>query len=215
MEAVNAEASTPRVNFKIDSLPKLSNRGTDYVTWKRAWLIAFSYLQLNEVLENVIVSRQSPRRFEAHAMLMQAVEPDLISFIAGFDNPAAAWAGLRDRYDRDTGMNSVHLLKTITELRMTPDASYREHMDTFHATWQRMVSRCTSSERPVARALRAAFESDEVKGCFFLTTLPDSAENVVDNLLSKDVTSYSAIEPKLLDLADKHLDPEPTSNTAY
>jgi hypothetical protein len=48
------------------------------------------------------------------------------------------------------------------------------------------------------------FESDEVKGSFFLTTLPDAMYNVVDNLSTQKDLTFTTIEPKMLDLANRH-----------
>ena len=70
---------------------------------------------------------------------------------------------------------------------------------------------------PVATALRNVFTSEDVKGYFFLTTLPETMENVIDNLVSKDTTKYSTIESKMLDLCEKPLDMATTftSTSAY
>ena len=48
------------------------------------------------------------------------------------------------------------------------------------------------------------FTSDDVKGSFFLITLPDTMDHIVDNLSTRELTSFTAIELKLLDLAEKH-----------
>ena len=66
-----------------------------------------------------------------------------------------------------------------------------------------MEQRCNSSNKSVASALKNLFISEEVKGYFFLTTLPDVIENIVDNLLSKDIVKYLSIESKMLDLTEK------------
>jgi hypothetical protein len=59
------------------------------------------------------------------------------------------------------------------------------------------------------------FNYDEVKGSFFLTTLPDTMDHIVDNLSARDLTSFTAIEPKLFDLAEKHtLDVDSSAKTA-
>ena len=78
------------------------------------------------------------------------------------------------------------------------------HLDTFHNNWTKMYQRCTNSTKPVAAALRNAFESVDVKEYFFLTTLPDEMENVIDNIVSKDVTRHSAIESKMLSTSNDH-----------
>ena len=217
MATAGTTDNTPRLSFKVDNLPKLSSRGTDFTTWKNAWTITFSYLSLNDLLDDTKpASSTSPRQFKAHALLMQAVESDLIGFVTGFETPSAAWKGLLNQYNRDTSLNNVHLLRQLTELRMPPDSSLRNHMNNFHQSWKRMSSRCNSSSKPVAAALRSTFASDEVKSYFFLSTLLDTYDNVVDNLINKDLISYSQIKAKMLDLANKHSNADtPDGATAY
>ncbi|KAF2848230.1 hypothetical protein T440DRAFT_536828 [Plenodomus tracheiphilus IPT5] len=51
--------------------------------------------------------------------------------------------------------------------------------------------------------MKPMFESNEVKGSF-LTTLPDTMDNVINNLSAQGLTKYVDLEPKILDIADKH-----------
>ena len=147
---------------------------------------------------------------------MQAIKPDFINFVTGFETLSVAWKGLLNQYDKDISFNSIHLFQQLIELRMSSNSSLREHFDTFHQSWKRMFSRCNSSSKPVAAALRNTFASDEVKGYFFFSTLPDTYDNVVDNLISKDLTGYGQVEAKMLDLVDKHSNTDmPESVTAY
>ena len=188
MATAGATDSTPHLSFKVDNLPKLSSHSTDFTTWKNAWTIAFSYLSLNDLLNDTKdAGATSPRRFEAHALLMQAVEPDFISFVTGFETPSATWKGLLNQYDRDTGLNSVHLLQQLIELQMSSDSSLKKHFNTFHQSWKRMSSHCNFSSKLVAAALRNIFVSDEIKSYFFFSTLPDTYDNVVDNFISKNL----------------------------
>ena len=140
----------PRFSFKTDSLPKLSARGDNFVSWKNAWNIAFNCLQLQPVIKATTYNDDSPKRWEAHAFLISSVEPDLIEFVTSYDHPAKAWKALCERYDRDTGLSSVHLLRSITEIRMAPETSLRDHLDAFHRAWMKMEQRCNSSTKPVA-----------------------------------------------------------------
>ncbi|KAF2241467.1 hypothetical protein BU26DRAFT_178542 [Trematosphaeria pertusa] len=52
--------------------------------------------------------------------------------------------------------------------------------------------------------MKPIFESDDVKGSFFLSTLPDTLDHVIDNFSTRDITRFSAMEPKILDIADKY-----------
>lgn len=52
--------------------------------------------------------------------------------------------------------------------------------------------------------MKHIFDSDNVKGSFFLATLPDTIDNVIDNLSTRDVTAFQDIEPKILNISEKH-----------
>ena len=67
-----------------------------------------------------------------------------------------------------------------------------------------MAKRCASSLQSVAKAIKAMFKLDEVKGSFFLATLLDTIDYVINNLSSRNVTKFVDIEPKILDISDKH-----------
>lgn len=48
--------------------------------------------------------------------------------------------------------------------------------------------------------MRTLFKNDKVKGSFFLTTLPDAIDNIVDNLSSQNPTTFAQIELKMMDI---------------
>lgn len=52
--------------------------------------------------------------------------------------------------------------------------------------------------------MKAVFDSDKVKGSFFLTTLPDSMDTIIDNLSTGNITTFKQIELKMLDIHEKH-----------
>ena len=58
------------------------------------------------------------------------------------------------------------------------------HLDDFYQRWIRMQRRCESSKQSVAMSMKLLFNSDKVKGSFFLATLPDTMDNVIDNLVT-------------------------------
>lgn len=78
-------------------------------------------------------------------------------------------------------------------------ADLHMHLDAFRSLWHKLATRTATSQKPVAKAMKSMFDSDEVKGSFFLTTLPEQMDHVVDNLGTQTLTKYSDIEPKMLD----------------
>ena len=49
--------------------------------------------------------------------------------------------------------------------------------------------------------MQPLFRTDELKGVQFLTTLPNTMRNIVDDITSKDIVGYSLMKPKMLDIA--------------
>lgn len=206
------------IGFELDfsSLPKLKSKGDNYTEWRSAWTVAFKYAGLWTLVSG---SRRRPTPdvsttagtqeqwdtddSKALVMLMSSVDSDLIIAVTTSDNAASAWTYLANRFDRDTSNHSIAMFKTLTSLRYTDGADLREHLDEFHQLWQRLYKRSIASNQPVAKALRPVFESDDVKGSFFLTTLPEQMDHVVDNLATRNVTAYASIEAKMLDIADQ------------
>ena len=205
------------ISFKFDasSLPKIDSRGNNYTVWKSGLTVAFRYYGL---LKLVLGKESKPnasagseaqddwdkRDNQALMMLLSTVDTDVLTLISVFPTSAEAWMALQGRFDRDTGNSSILLFRSLTSLRYQDGDDLRHHLDEFHRIWTRMTARCHSSDQSVAKALRSVFDSDEVKGSFYLATLPESMDNVVDNLSTQEVTAFQDIETKMLDIAEHH-----------
>ena len=48
------------------------------------------------------------------------------------------------------------------------------------------------------------FNSNKVKGSFFLATLPETIDNIIDNLSTRNITAFQNIKPKILDISEKY-----------
>ncbi|KAL2395076.1 Retrovirus-related Pol polyprotein from transposon TNT 1-94 [Exophiala dermatitidis] len=201
------------VSFKLDpaSLPKLAPRGDNYSEWRPSWTLAFRYAKLWDVVSGKKTrTEENQEQWEeddtkALVMLLSAVHTDLTLTVTGYDTSAKAWAALAERFDRDTGNSTIYLFRNITTLRYKDGDDLQKHLDEFHGLWQKMQKRCQSSNQEVAKAMRPVFDSDQVKGSFFLATLPDTMDNIIDNLNTKEISKFVDIEPKMLDIAEKHL----------
>lgn len=136
-------------------------------------------------------------------MLLSAIHADLTTKIASCETSAEAWKSLAERFDRDTGNATIYLFRMLTSLRHEEGGDLQQHLDAFRSLWTKLSTRTTTSQKPVARAMKSMFNSDEVKGSFFLTTLPESMDHIVDNLSTQNLTSFSDIEPKMLDIATR------------
>ena len=113
---------------------------------------------------------------KAMIVLISSIHSDLTLNLTTCEQSAKAWKYLAGRFDRDTGNTSIQLFRTLTGLRLRDGDDLRTHLDLFHQTWTRMQKRCISSSQAVAKSMLPIFESDDVKGSFFLTTLPESMD---------------------------------------
>lgn len=203
--------------FKLDptSLPKLASDGSNYLDWRPAWKRAFRYAGLLKIIEGdkakPSAASSSPAEQDAwdheddqaFVMLLSAVHNDLSPKVTSCETSAAAWKDLSDRFDRDTGNATIYLFRMLTSLRYEDGDDLHAHLDAFRSLWQKLATRTATSQKPVAKAMKAMFDSDEVKGSFFLTTLPEQMDHVVDNLSTSNLTKYADIEPKMLDIATR------------
>jgi transposase InsO family protein len=203
--------------FKLDpsNLPKLSARGDNYADWRSAWTIAFKHAGVykNAIANDCHVDDEA-KDTQALVMILSSVHSDHTVTIANCASAHEAWNHLKERFDRDTGNSTIYQFRALTSLRYQDGEDLQKHLDDFHQHWTRMAKRCSSSKQSVAKAMKPIFESQEVKGSFFLATLPDTMDNIIDNLNMKDITKFTEIEPKMLDLAARH-SLESSEQTAY
>jgi hypothetical protein len=194
-----------------ESLPKLTSRGDNSLGWRSAWQIAFRYAELWPIFSGKTkrpdTAGNTQNDWDANdnkalVMLISAVHSNLTMSVTSCDTATEAWAHLAGRFDRDTGNMSIALFRSLTNLRYNDGDDLRLHLNEFHQRWTRIASRCAALSQTVAKAMTKMFESDEVKGSFFLSTLPDTMDTIIDNLSTRNLTAIKDIEPKILDVAD-------------
>jgi hypothetical protein len=226
--------------FKLDpsALPKLSVNGVNYNEWRAAWTLAFKYAELWDVVnppltETVSATTRETRSTAAAAdagkaavkvdeakdtkamvMLVSSVDKDLTMMVLSCETSAKAWAHLKDQFDRDTGNLTIYQFRALTSLRYVDGEDLKAHLNAFNQAWQQLAKKCRASSQPVAVSLCTLFESDDVKGSFFLSTLPNTLDHVIDSFATRDVTKFSEMEPKILDIAEKYTI-NSDSTTAY
>ncbi|PUU82334.1 hypothetical protein B9Z19DRAFT_968663, partial [Tuber borchii] len=139
------------------------------------------------------------------------------------DTPTA-WAKLQEKFDRKTPTSLHSLLKSIITLRCSNKRAIAAHIEKYDELWQRLLertseaaSRTRDADSPSKDSLEAVLlplaNSEVAKGAFFLTSLPSTLDNVVDNLTTKESATYYEVCTRLLDLypAEQPAD----TNTAF
>jgi len=123
-----------------------------------------------------------------------------------------------------TGKHPPALLKTIVTLRCRNKREIASHIEKYDELWQRLLERSsqattlstapkTNSKDMLEAVLLPLANSNVAEGAFFLTTLPTSLDNVVDNLMTQESANYDDDCSKLPDLYSHESPAEP--NTAF
>ncbi|KAK4084477.1 uncharacterized protein Triagg1_957 [Trichoderma aggressivum f. europaeum] len=222
--------------FKLDpsSLPQLTSKGDNYADWRPAWKIAFEWCEIWDVIDQkpptaataaatatddpaataaaaIVAAAANEKRKKdnnkAMVMLMSAVHADHLPMITTAATAHQAWTSLQDRYDRDTAHSTIHQFRHLTSMRYDDQDDLVAHLDTFHQAWSHLERRCRSSSQELAKNLTPVFSSEAIKGSFFLSTLPESMDNIINNLSSRNINKFIDIEPEMLDIAQRRAQP--------
>jgi len=160
----------------------------------------------------------------AKGFILLNIDRGLMPLISSAQDAPTAWAKLEERFDRKTPTSLHSLLKTIVTLRCSNKREIASHIEKYDELWQRLLERSSQATTPstatktnskdmLEAVLLLLANSNVAKGAFFLTTLPTSLDNVVDNLITKESANYDDVCSKLLDLYS-HESPAET-NTAF
>jgi hypothetical protein len=67
-----------------------------------------------------------------------------------------------------------------------------------------MAKRSITLEQPITKAIRPIFKSNNVKGSFFLVTLLDTMDNIINNLSTRNILLFRDIKLKILNITKKY-----------
>ena len=98
-----------------------------------------------------------------------------------------------------------HRQESIDRHLLSPsDLGLLHHINQYDTLWNRLHLRCSTAS-PTDRytlpfVFKSVFESPEAKAALLLRSLPESMNNIVDNLQTKEDLTYDHVYNKLLDL---------------
>lgn len=70
-----------------------------------------------------------------------------------------------------------------------------------------MNAKCKASSQELARNLGAVFSSESIEGSFYLSTLSESMDNIINNLSSRNANRLMDIEPEMLNISQRRAQP--------
>jgi len=220
-------------SLNIPQIEKLHG-AANYHTWRS---IATTFLDIMGVWDVVTGKTAKPDSTEttseaswirlsqrAKGFLLLNIDRGLMPLISTAQDAPTAWAKLEEKFDRKTPTSLHTLLKTIVTLRCNNKREISAHIEKYDELWQRLLERASeattrskASDSTSHDALEAVLlplaNSAVAKGAFFLTSLPTSLDNVVDNLTTKELATYMDVCAKLLDLYPQEQPAD--TNTAF
>ena len=80
----------------------------------------------------------------------------------------------------------------------------QDHLTNFNNDWSRLRERTSSSKDELGKSFLALTQSNHAKAAFLLVSLPESMNNIVDNLQTKPNLTFEDVHARLLDLNANH-----------
>jgi len=133
-------------------------------------------------------------------MLNTAVDHTILPNIANTDTAADAWKTLKDLYDRDTANTTITLLKTVLDRKLEDGTAIHDHLNSFNNDWARLQTCTSNTKDELDRCLQTLTQSNHTKAAFLLVSLPESTNNIIDNLQTKENLTFEDVHSRLLDL---------------
>jgi len=208
-------------SYKLCSIPKLS-RSENYSTWRG---ISEYVLHLFNCWELVLGMEEIPREetddegdvtnFEkideyrdhyqyASAYFLETIEPQWLILLATHKTPPAIWQAFKDKFARENTSSFFDQFNSVFDTKYDTLYLLSDHINKYDTLWNRLHLRCstaTSSDRyTLPFAFQSVFESPKAKAAILLRSLPESMNNIVDNLQTKEDLTYDHVYNKLMDL---------------
>ena len=202
--------------YKLSSIPKLT--GTeDYRHWRdisqyvlelfNCWDILLETDTIDQYDEdedyNTFVDFQGRYQYAA-TYFIQTVDPTLLIILTTQKTPSKIWTTLEDKFSREHTSSFFDQLNSVFDTKYDASDPISEHINKYDTQWNRLQLRCataTASDRyALPFAFKSVFESTEAKAALLLHSLPESMNNIVDNVQTKEDLIYDHVYRRLLDL---------------
>ena len=206
--------STSTSGIKLD-IKKLTGQ-SNYVTWRANMMVYLEYLDVADIIDGTPAPSTDSSTYPAwqkkdrtaRLAILMAVDDTWLHIVSASASANAPWTALQNQFDRHNVTSVHHLLHTFVNTKMDKQ-TLPEYLNHFDQTWTRLQQRVqnASSDDNLANGLKTMLSNSAVKASFLQFSLPDTYNNIVDNLVTKKV-DYDDAYTHLLDL------PSPSSGSA-
>jgi len=207
-------------SLNIPQIEKLHG-ATNYHTWRS---ISTTFLDIMGVWDVVMGKTPKPDGNDtaaeaswvrlsqcAKGFILLNIDRGLMPLISNASDAPTAWAKLEEKFHRKIKTSLHSLLKNIVTLSCRNKREIAALIEKYDELWQRLLERtyaATSRSRDANSGSKDTLEavllplanSEVAKGAFFVTSLPTTLDNVVDNLTTKQSATYNEVCTRLLDL---------------
>ena len=216
--------------IRPDGLQKLTGF-ENYRSWRDLMRLLLKNLCLSDCLTSIMDIRNTDNpetvgkltllQGRCFNYLLQSIDSFLHHFIITHQSPKAIWQALENQYDRQNDMNIHKQFQVIVDSKYDPSGGglLKDHIVNFESIWTSLASRTNQATatdaNKLAYALQLFFQSSEIKASLLLGSLPDSMNNIVENLQTKDNLTYELAYNHLMDLRSSSSVAPSTVETVY
>ena len=188
--ALSSSATTPPTqltpSLKFYNIKRLSNDGSYYLCWKSQVLMIFAYYDLTEIIDGTLSAPSDPDELktwkklntQTKVHLMMLCEQPLPQPIANEPTAPLAWTYLHDRFDRRNTTTLFHSVNSFfSNSKKADDTTMLDHINQYDTNLRRILDRLNKTDDNAKY-----FEDDTIRAYHLLMTLPNSMENIIDNL---------------------------------
>ena len=139
----------------------------------------------------------------AATYIIQTVKSQWLILLTTHKTPPKIWTALKERFARENTSSLFDHLNSVFDTKYDTLDLLSDHINKYDTVWNRLYLRCSTAYSTDRYTLPFVFqtvlESPEAKAAILLRSLPESMNNIVDNLQTKEELTYDHVYNKRID----------------
>ena len=144
------------------------------------------------------------REENAATYFIQTVESQWLILLDTHKIPPKIWTPLEDKFARENTSSFFNQLNSVIDTKYDTLDLLSNHINKYDTLWIRLHLRCSTASSTDRCTLPfvfpTVFKSPEAQAAMLLRSLPESMNNIVNNLSTKEGFIYDHLYNKLIDL---------------
>jgi len=181
-------------NYKLSSITKLT-ASENYCAWRdisqyvlepfNCWNIVLGEETIEDYAEEDNDNFIDRYQYLA-TYFIQTIESQWLILLATHKTPPKIWTALEDKFAREITLSFFDQLNSVFDTKYDTLDLLSDHINKYDTLWNRLHLRCSTASSTDRYTLpfvfQTVFESPEAKAAILLRSLPESMNNIVDNL---------------------------------